>query len=221
MSLIRPAAPPECIAAFTKALPSFLAMSQNGDLASEGYVGALPRVPRLEEIGEAPEKIVPADVQQLFKLGLTDAANNAGVRAATPTGWRVFAGKSPESTVLGVIVQRPQTGWKMTACYYGRRAWDALQSSDTLKDLSEVNADDYQLRILTVPGLNIEAFWLAAQKAGGEHLVVPMMAPALDVAERMGVHGVAAQTVFTMSNFLAAIRPASLAQMNAAPGTGS
>ena len=62
----------------------------------------------------------------------------------------------------------------MTNLAQGPRVAEALQAAAAVAALPEVRAADYELRLLRIPGLLIEAFWLVSQ-SGGADLVVPFL----------------------------------------------
>jgi hypothetical protein len=212
MAILRPKPPIETTEAFSKALPAFLSRAGDSDVSVERFTGGEPAIPRLADLAVPGGTPAGHDPQQVFVLGLGEAAENAGIQAAKPIGWRLFAGSERGKTVLGNVSRRPEVGWKMTACYYGDRAWEALDASRALDSLRPVESADYELRVLSLPGLNLEGFWLVAQKTGSEDLMVPFPAVPADAGSPQNEQG-----FFTMANFLAAIRPRALLQMHASP----
>jgi hypothetical protein len=216
MPLQRPTPPTDVAVAFFKGVPEFVSVAADGNIR-QGYVGSEPAAPTLAELGSLGDPALIHDVQQIFVLGLTDAADNAGAGAAAPAGWRFFAGNLPGKMLMGKVSRRTSSaGWKMTAAYYGDRVWAATQASKALEQLTQVQTGNYELRVLAVPGLNLEAFWLVAQQSGSGDLVVPFPAKPdqpIDALNR--------EPVYTMANFLAAIRPVAQLRSIAVPLHGS
>ncbi|HKE28447.1 MAG TPA: hypothetical protein VKB88_39125 [Bryobacteraceae bacterium] len=205
MAIMTLTPPFDVTAAFSMQLPAFLAAPLG---ATEQYVGATPAVPTMTDLGANPAALLH-DAQQVYLLGLAAVANNAGAGAASPAGWRIFAGTVQGYTVMGRVSFGPRpAGWRLTAAYYGDRVWQALQASDTLGNLPQVANANYELRVLTVPGLSLEAFWLVDQSSAGNDLVVPFPA-----APNQPIDALNQAPVYSMPNFLAAIRP--LAQLRA------
>jgi hypothetical protein len=216
MAILRPAPPPETAEAFATALPAFLSRPQESDVLRTRFVGESPAIPRLEDLGDPGQRDrLLHDPQQIFVLGLDDAARSTGIRAAKPTGWRIFAGRSRGRTILGRVAFRPNFGWKMTAAYYGDQAAEVLDAAKELDGLPQVRGADYELRVLAVPGLNLEAYWLAARTPQVEDLVMPVP-PMPPLSDRSADSG----RVLTMANFLAAIRPMALLAKHAHARTG-
>jgi|tagenome__1003787_1003787.scaffolds.fasta_scaffold19629976_1 hypothetical protein len=210
MPLNKPLPPPDIQEAFTNALPTFLRQDNDASRVAERFAGSPSTIPTLSQIDNGREDAFRHDGQQIFALTLNDVVNSSGIGAATPAGWRLFAGQGQGATVLGRVSRKSRDGTKLTAVYYGNRAWEALQASLGLDSLAEIRQAEYELRVLTVPALNLEAFWLFSRSQGVEDLVVPFT-PIPDQAPG----GIRPDTVYTMANFLATIRPAAmLAQRN-------
>jgi hypothetical protein len=216
MAVLRKAAPTDVAAAFAKQLPDFVSLPSDSSRRMQGFVGSPPAIPTMDDLGPPGDRILRHDGQEVFVLSLTDAAYNGGVSAAVSSGWRFFAGSAPGKILMGKVARRKVSDWKLTAAFYGDRVWAANEASKALDRLPEVQSSDYELRVLTVPGLNLEVFWLVAQSASADDLVVPFpMKPhqPIDVLNQ--------DAVFTMANFLAAIRPLARLQMTAEPLHGS
>ena len=167
--LIQSNLPVESMTAFSTRLPKFLSGAPG--LASQNYLGAPPSVPSLAEINT--ESALP---QPVYQLSLSAAAVNTGdlSSSASAAGWRIFLGDPRGKVVLGRVVQIPpaQT-WRLTALFFGARVVDALFASRDLEALPEVKDADYTLRVLTVPGLCFEAFWLVPQTEGRTDFIKP------------------------------------------------
>lgn len=115
----------------------------------------------------------------------------------------LFRRKLDTTSVLGRVVQRG-SGWKLVAVQYGGLIWQTWITSRQLPSLlpASIQAGDYELRLLTVPGLNLEAFWLAPQTAGLTDLIVSTptsVKPAVILGD--------ANHPLEMTTFLAEIRP--------------
>jgi hypothetical protein len=166
------------------------------------------RAPSLQDLGQVDDPDLIHDPQPLFLLGLKEIAENAGVKAAKPAGWRFFAGRREGAIVMGKLsIRIPSEGWKLTAGNYGDRTWAVYQATLALEQLPQVKEADYDLRVLVIPGLNLEGFWLVAQppKSGNPvlpDLVVPF--PAMPDQPIVAIHR---DPVYTMAEFLATIRP--------------
>jgi hypothetical protein len=100
---------------------------------------------------------------QVFVLGVDDVIGGVDLSAAKQGGWRFFAGDAPGKTVLGTVSQRSSGPWKLNAVYYGDRAYQLLKASKDLDSLPHVQGQNYNLQMLALPALNLDAFWLVAQ----------------------------------------------------------
>ncbi|MGB6944726.1 MAG: hypothetical protein WBE37_20180 [Bryobacteraceae bacterium] len=211
MPLSIPAAPSACLAAFSNGLPAFLPGAPAGTVVSETYVGTAPPIPTAADVSTGaggPPNVTT--MIQIFALSLADAANNTGVISPSPAGWGFFAGGTSTTSVLGRVVQRG-SGWKLVAVQYGGLIWQTWITSRQLPTLlpASFQAGDYELRLLTVPGLNLEAFWLAPQTAGFTDLIVSTPTP-VKPAVILGD----ANHPLEMTTFLAEIRPLAASLLN-------
>jgi hypothetical protein len=194
--LIQPVPPQACATAFATQLPMFLLGAPG--LTKQSYLGGKVAIPSLSQLGTAPP--VP---QQVFQLGLNAAANNSGTINPPSVGWRFLAGHGPGESVLGRMVQNPSSkAWKLTGVFFGERVWEAYVASQGLGSLPTVATDDYELRVLAIPALNLEAFWLVAQTAGSVDLIIPFPAQSLQLIPTLR-----APNPYKMVTFLALIRP--------------
>jgi hypothetical protein len=221
MPLLTPNPPDASLAAFSHGLPAFLSGGPRGTVVSENYVGRAPHIPSAADvgIGSGPVPTAPnvSAVLQSFVLSLRDAANNTGVVSPAHAGWRFFAGGARNKTVLGSVVQR-RHGWKLVAVHYGNLVWETLNASQLLNSTPppQVQAEDYELRLLAIPGLNLEVFWLAAQKAGSVDLIVSVPS-----ALSRFIHLPTPSGPLEIPAFLAEIRPLAASLLTMAPGYGA
>jgi hypothetical protein len=198
-----------CAAAFSAQAPAFLSGATG--ISQQNYLGTAPFIPSPAQLGPG----VPV-AQQVFLLSLKAAAYNTGVINPPANGWRFLAGNA-SAPILGRVVQIPpaQT-WKLTGVFFGLRVSDALMATQPLSSLPEVANNDYELRVLAVPGLNLEAFWLAAQNAGSPDLIVPFPA-----GPEQPIPALRAQNPYKMVTFLALIRPLAGGLLTMAAGYGA
>ncbi|MCZ2075191.1 MAG: hypothetical protein HUU41_08570 [Bryobacteraceae bacterium] len=113
--------------------------------------------------------------QQVFTLELQDIANGHGLGAAKPTSWRVLAGGETGPAVAASVTQ-PRSGAapKMTSLGRGAKVERAFRAAQEIERLPEVLERDYELSVLSIPGLLMEAFWLKPAE-GGPELIVPFL----------------------------------------------
>jgi hypothetical protein len=224
MSLLTPNPPHAAAEAFRNGLPAFLSGGPPDTVVSETFVGSPPPIPSAADIytgsghgsGTAGGPNIPS-VLQGFVLSLRDAANNTGVVSPAHVGWRFFAGGARNKTVLGSVVQR-RHAWKLVAVHYGNVVWETLNASQLLNSTppAQVQAEDYELRLLAIPGLNLEVFWLGAQKAGSVDLIVSVPS-----ALSRFIHLPTPSGPLEIPAFLAEIRPLAASLLTMAPGYGA
>ena len=222
MSLITAKPPNAILTAFSTGLPAFLSGGPPGTVVSETFVGTPPHIPSAADVGmvasgstlSAPNVTA---VLQAYVLGLEGAAHNTGVLSPAHTGWQVFAGDTNDKTVVGRVVLRRQ-GWKLVAVHYGELVFQALKLSQLLTGSPPalLKGADYELRLLSIPGLNLEVFWLAASNGGSQDYIV--QAPTLGKpALQLG----SASSPLETSHFLALIRPLASSLLTIPPGYGA
>ena len=96
---------------------------------------------------------------------------NEGVGAATPAGWRFLSGGEVAADVVaGKDGELP----RMTSLLRDPLVDRAAKAVREVENLPEVARSDYELRVLRVPGILIEAFWLISTQ-GGTDLLVPAL----------------------------------------------
>jgi hypothetical protein len=205
MALLKPTPPPAVTQAFQEGLLTLLdgpSHGRAGQVLAKNYVGGTPAFPSQADVGLLGSTPPEHDPQQVFMLGLTDLASNPGTGAARHDGWRLFAGNTQGKICFGRVKQLAAGGWKLTACFWGDRVWNAFQVSLGLGNLPAVLAADYELRLLGVPGLNLEVFWLVAQPPASGDLVVPLLA-----APGQPIPGLFTSAAIPIANFLSNIGP--------------
>jgi hypothetical protein len=88
----------------------------------------------------------------------------------------------------------------MAAAYYGLRVNDLLDASQGLAPILPGN-DPYELRMLILPWINLQAFWLKAQVSGVSDVLVPYPAMSAQL-----IASLYTQPSYTEAQFLAAIK---------------
>jgi len=220
MALVIPHPPDDVAGEFAAALPGFLGGEDGGGAIHEGYAGSPPQIPTWEEVSASGPLV--HDPQQVFVLGL-GAAMHRDIDAAGPAGWRLFAGNRQYKTVLGRMTRRRDLpGWKLAALHYGDpgagrdRVWELLEASNQIPELPEIRSADYELRVLAVPALNLEAFWLHALSTSYAGLVAPFPA-----APNQPVPELNTARVYSMHEFLTKIAPLAERRNQSHPKSGS
>lgn len=161
------------------------------------FIGSPPALPSAAELGLSGIESPGYNPQQIYVLSLADLANNADPH---PAGWQLFVGRQQGKTLLCHVTQSTQGSWELAACLYGDRVWDTLQGSLALANLPAVQKANYEVRLLAIRALNLEAFWLVANPPGSGDLVVPFQ------ALNKSVSALNASGAVTMETFRSAIR---------------
>src|SRR2546429_2368554 len=111
----------------------------------------------------------------IFTLGLSNIANQEGFADAKSAGWRFLAGSSVGEAIAGDVMEIPPgTAPRMTSVSHDPLVGRAIQAVHELESLPEVHDQDYELNVVRIPGLLIEAFWLKSRGKGPD-LVIPVL----------------------------------------------
>jgi hypothetical protein len=167
MPLIKPEPPTPATLAFRNGLQAFLAGPAGGVANVVGDANLSTDTMPSEADFSPPGGPWEHDPQKVFTLGLSDV-KTGGIAAAKLVSWRYFAGNAPGKIVLGNVSQRHiNEPWKLRSVFYGYRVTAALLHSHEVDSLPHVQVENYELRFLRIPGLNLEAFWLMHLTAPG------------------------------------------------------
>jgi hypothetical protein len=161
--------------------------------------------------GAAPASLTPTDPHEVYVLSITDLLNDDNpLESAGRAGWRYLL-TDGEQAVAAAMTTRTEAGEDRFALFnsgpYVGGTVTALQEAAALP---QAEAADLQVRMLTVPALNLTTVWLHGDD---EDLLVPL-APAPAQAT--------AGTPYPANELLAALRePAqALADIGPADQTG-
>ncbi|HXE63927.1 MAG TPA: hypothetical protein VN519_10335 [Bryobacteraceae bacterium] len=169
MSIISTMPPESASLALAGALQSFLSgpVDDGRVPRREGYAGLPPSLPDMASLGLSQAPILDvARVEQFRPLGvytlrLDDVGTSAGIRAAELTGWRFLVGNADQNLISCTVTRQAGTGaWQLTTAYYGPQVKWVFRAKDALASLQQIQARSYELRILVIPAINVEAFWL-------------------------------------------------------------
>jgi hypothetical protein len=113
---------------------------------------------------------------QVFTLGLADLAAGRGLEAAKPTGWRYLVQEGDNILAAAETVTTGSgDGHVFSAFNEGRFVASTAEAIQAVQVIPEVSQDNFELRLLNVPGLHVMAVWLhRAQETTATDLLVPL-----------------------------------------------
>jgi hypothetical protein len=155
MSLNSPSLPGAAIEAFQRGLPDFF---------------------ETDDLSPFPADLTNTFPLQLYNLSLRDIVNKTGLTNAVLVGWRVLADGGAALTPAAASVARVGESWSLASVSRGPGIDKALYAARTILSkagtLPQVAAADYESRLLSVPGLLTDTFWLKSFSSAGD-LVIP------------------------------------------------
>lgn len=130
--------------------------------------------------GAAPVDLTPTDPHEVYVLSIADLLADDPLAAAAPAGWRYLLTDGRQA-VAAAMTTRTAGGEDRFALFnsgpYVGGTVTALQEAAALP---QAEATDLQVRLLTIPALNLTAVWLHGDD---EELLVPLApAPAPAIA---------------------------------------
>jgi hypothetical protein len=116
----------------------------------------------------------------IYSVGLQTIANLKGLESVkAPLCWRFIAGGHKKmNTAAGCWCTHESNGTqaKVMASFQGEELAEVLACTERLNQLTEVaeyRANKYEMRVLRIPALCIEAFWLKSRSSEKRDLMVP------------------------------------------------
>ena len=145
-------------------------------IQSEAFQTSLQQWMQLRRIPEGLS--VHPNRYPVYNLGARDVLAQTDLSAtARLISWRYFANEDPGGvTVAGdVNLASPP---RVVSLSYGTANREYLNTAGRLGNLPGLNARSYDPRLLRIPGLYVEAFWLKPMSPGDEtDLIVPYHTP--------------------------------------------
>lgn len=108
--------------------------------------------------------------QQVFTLGLSDLAEGKGLDAAKPTGWRYLVQEGDNVLASAETVAGPGGEQVFSAFNEGRFVESSAQAMRAVGEFPEVGQGGFELRLLNVPGLYVQALWFHETQGEGDLL---------------------------------------------------
>jgi hypothetical protein len=221
MSIIRPNAPLSATAALMEGLPAFLSdHSGAAPVLRRESAGTPFRIPTPADLGfqvggNPPDTLPDFSPIHVFVLGVGDVMKGLGVNAAVSGGWRYHVGNPASHVVMAWVTQRPPSGmWKVAATFYGPGVRDSIRESTALRT-SAPSTSDFELRMLSMPALNLELFHLKSQTPGARD----MFSPFPNMTGQL-FPGLNTQPFYSEAEILAAIRAVAMSHKYTIPKSG-
>jgi len=152
---------------------------------------------------EDPVQLPPADspeyhAQRIFVLSPGEVMGAGGLRTARAAGWRFLAsGISSQYGIAASVAQRGN-GWSLESVSYGPGIDVSLNAIRLLQPDLQALPDVYELRVLKIPSLLTEAFWLLSPANSQLDRVVPYLTR---------LAGIEPTRKYSEHEFLSLIRP--------------
>src|SRR6266542_2919283 len=124
----------------------------------------------------------------VYAVGLR-ALDGGAAFSPKQVGWQFLTRDSDGRAIGGDVPQTSLDGGALTTSRMQGPAVDkALQAILTTQELDQVRRNDYEVRVLRIPGLRIEAFWLKAKpyqdRPVSDDFVFPYLSFAEEIPER-------------------------------------
>lgn len=100
--------------------------------------------------------------QRLYALEVSALARGRGLRAAKPQLWRFMATIAGHDVSCDVSEESSRRGPSMTSVSQGAHVAKARAAIRKAGALPEVKKKNFELRLLVIPALSVEAVWLKA-----------------------------------------------------------
>ena len=110
-----------------------------------------------------------SEPQQVFTLDLTDLAAGKGLDAARPTGWRYLVQEGDKVLASAETVAGPR-GEQVFSAFNEGRFVDSSAKALRARETPEVVQGGFELRLLNVPGLYVQALWFHQTQGKGDLL---------------------------------------------------
>jgi hypothetical protein len=138
------------------------------------------------------------NMQVIYALGLQDL-KESGLREARKVGWRFLACSALRQAVAANLAQVRDEAPQMTALTRGTEIASAIRAAQRVREFAPAKdtQNEYELRVLKIPGILLEVFWLKART--GSDLVVPYFALFCDELNVM--------RVLEVDKFLSIVKP--------------
>lgn len=123
--------------------------------------GAL--VPGLREFAPAGDPVLSLPPEawapvKVFTLGIVDVLGESALASAKPAGWRFFAADG--SAAVDIVEPADGGRPRMISLLHDPTISTAIEAIGTIEGMAQWEGHDYELRLLRIPGILVEAVWL-------------------------------------------------------------
>ena len=108
--------------------------------------------------------------QQVFTLDLSDLVAGKDLDAARPTGWRYLVQEGDKVLASAETVAGPRGEQVFSAFNESRFVDSSAKALRKVRETPEVAQGGYELRLLNVPGLYVQALWFHETQGRGDLL---------------------------------------------------
>jgi hypothetical protein len=141
--------------------------------------------------------------QKVYVLGVQEVHDGTPPTDLDYAGWHYLALLAPDTGLAHRVSQQTGQPAIFAGLSFGRQAAGALQASQQIANLPGVPDGAYEARMLSVPGLLTESFWLKATPPASDVVV----------AYDSNAPGVQLMYPYSMAQFLQILKPLALARL--------
>jgi len=125
----------------------------------------------------------PKDGLQVFSMGLKSIAAGADIDAAKPVGWRFMVRSGEDAAAALVLNTLGDVSPRMSSLSRGPEVAKAIDVKSQLEKLVQTQDQSYEIRVLRVPGVFVEAYWLQPKVGAGWVIPFISVTPGFDVGQ--------------------------------------
>lgn len=110
--------------------------------------------------GAHKDHLATSTPHQIFTMGLEDVTSGAGLERARPVGWRFLIEKDGHAVASAETTAGADGSHEVS--HFNEGPFEAATDNTVkaLRNLPELRAADYELRLLRIPALYMVALWL-------------------------------------------------------------
>jgi hypothetical protein len=137
---------------------------------------------KLPSLRNATGRLSLAEPHQIFSLGLNDLVAGKGLEAAKPTGWRYLVQEDDKVLAAAETLAGESNAEHVFSSFNDSRfVASTAEAIRTARALPEVGEGTFELRLLRVPALYVEAVWIYGPR-GDSDLLIPLDPSPVSVA---------------------------------------